>query len=97
MKNPGADSDGKSVYPRDVATSRVRAAFRMDDGILRISSANFSRSRGTCPQYRDAARCGKLSDNELPGLTHHCPHDPEDQIVPNAPKRPVEKSEELLA
>jgi hypothetical protein len=43
------------------------------------------------------SRCGKLSDNELPGLTHQCPTDPEDRIVPNAPKRPVEKPEELLA
>ncbi len=36
-------------------------------------------------------------DNELPGLTHHCPPDPGHRIVPNAPKRPVERQEELLA
>ena len=36
-------------------------------------------------------------DNELPGLTHHCSPDPGHRIVPNAPKRPVERQEELLA
>jgi hypothetical protein len=40
---------------------------------------------------------GKLSGNELPGLTHQCAPDPERRIVPNALKRPVEKQVELLA